>query len=174
MKDLRFHNTLPVNFRKGNRAGFTLIELMIAIVILAILGAVAGPAMLRWLDQQSLQNAVFQVGGDLYQAKSLAIRENNACDINFDSANDQYSRTLGATTTALGNYRGGVTFTNDPAGAQAFSNSITFTGRGLSNPAGQVFITNADNLNIYRIQTSGSGAISTSVWNNSTNQWVRY
>lgn len=43
--------TLENNERKNLRPGFTFIELVIAITILAILGAIVGPPMLRYISK---------------------------------------------------------------------------------------------------------------------------
>jgi prepilin-type N-terminal cleavage/methylation domain-containing protein len=158
------------------QTGFTLLELMIVVAVMGILAAATAPAALRWLNQQSLQSAVYQLSSDLFKAKSLAIRENNFCDVSFFTDTNQYTLSIGAQTTTLASYRGGVTFIDDPGGSGSMSNptTITFNGRGLCTVPNPVYITNADNLNIYRIQVSGAGGISTSVWNSTNSQWVRY
>ena len=60
--------------RKSN--GFTLIELMIAIAIFAIMASVALPSFMNQRRQTLLRDAISMIRGDLEMARSQAIREN--------------------------------------------------------------------------------------------------
>jgi len=56
--------------------GFTLIELMIAIALFAIIASTAVPSFLQQRSEASLRDAVSTIRGDLEMARSRAIREN--------------------------------------------------------------------------------------------------
>ena len=60
--------------RKSN--GFTLIELMVAIAIFAIMVSVALPSFMNQRRQTILRDAISMIRGDLEMARSQAIREN--------------------------------------------------------------------------------------------------
>ena len=60
--------------RKSN--GFTLIELMVAIAIFAIMISVALPSFMNQRRQTILRDAISMIRGDLEMARSQAIREN--------------------------------------------------------------------------------------------------
>lgn len=57
-----------------SRAGFTLIELMITIVIIAIMAALAGPSLYRMVSDNRITTATNEVIADLNTARSEAIR----------------------------------------------------------------------------------------------------
>ena len=155
----------------NNKAGFTLIELMIVIAVSGILLGIAVPNFADHLRKVSLQNAAYQINSDLHIAKSQAIRSQVDCSINFDQINDQYALTTPNRTVDLSAYRGDVTFTGNPdASADTFSNIVTYNSRGVCSSAGQVYLTNQDNI-IYRIQTSAAGGISVKRWNSSGGSW---
>lgn len=155
----------------GNHVGFTLIELMVVIAIISILSGVAAPFGADHLRKVSLQNAVYQISGDLHIAKSQAIRSQAACSINFDEVTEKYTLTAPSKTVDLSDYRGNVAFTGNPdASAETFSNTITFNSRGICTSTGQVYLTNQDNV-IYRIQTSAAGGISIKRWSGSESSW---
>lgn len=141
--------------------GFTLIELMVVITLIAILLAVATPATVSYLRQKGVREAADQLGMDLQRAKMLAVSRNTNCFIDVDTANNRYSIELPdrtVETIELARFRGGVTFT--AVGGVATSNSITFNSRGLSNPSGTIFLTNADGTATFRLRTSAAGGIS--------------
>jgi prepilin-type N-terminal cleavage/methylation domain-containing protein len=158
----------------GNHIGFTLIELMIVIAVFSILLGVAVPFVADHLRKVSLQNAAYQISGDLYITRSQAIRSQANCLIDFNTPGiNQYTLTTPNRTIDLSDYRGNVTFTANPDAATptaVFSNNITFTSRGFCLPAGQVYLTNQDNI-IYRIQTSAAGGISIKRWSSSGSSW---
>lgn len=164
------------NHRPGSdRAkGFTIIELCVAMVVMAIMAAFAAPQIAQYSRNVSLRNAIYQLSGDLHTVKTQAVRGQVICAINFDNVVQQY--TLGAPinhTIALSEYRGGVAFIANPdGGADVFSPAIQFTPRGMSNSivTNQIYITNQDNT-IFRIQTSPTGAISIDRYNPGSNSW---
>lgn len=63
--------------------GFTLIELMITLAVVAVLLALGSPAMGNLFDQQRLKSASEQIYGDLQLARSEAIARNLPVRVNF-------------------------------------------------------------------------------------------
>ena len=59
--------------RRPDRAGFSLVEMMIIIVIIGILATVAGPPMYRYLQSNRLQTGTDRMVADLQYARSLSI-----------------------------------------------------------------------------------------------------
>jgi prepilin-type N-terminal cleavage/methylation domain-containing protein len=154
--------------------GFTIIELCVGMVVLAIMAAFAAPQIARYSRNVSLRNAIYQISGDLHTVKTQAVRGQVLCAVNFDNVAQQY--TLGAPlnrTIDLDDFGGGVAFTANPdGGADVFTPAIQFTPRGMSNciVTNQIYVTNQDNT-IFRIQTSPTGAISIDRYNPGSNSW---
>lgn len=71
--------------------GFTLVELMIVIAIMAILSAIALPNFQTFMAQRRLNGAVRQVFGDLMSARQRAITENRNIGVVFSSNNHSYT-----------------------------------------------------------------------------------
>jgi prepilin-type N-terminal cleavage/methylation domain-containing protein len=155
------------DFRKNpaNVRGFTVIELIVVLAIMAALLTVAVPLVWGHLRSSSLKNAAFKISSDLSLARSTAIRNRTNCSINFNTpAPDQYTTTLLNKTVDLDSYMGGVIFTANPdGGTDVFSPTVTFNVRGLS-ASSQVYLTNQDNTFIYRVQVSAAGGVSLHRW----------
>ncbi|TNG02136.1 MAG: prepilin-type N-terminal cleavage/methylation domain-containing protein [Gammaproteobacteria bacterium] len=71
-----------------NQAGFTLIEAMITIVVLAILMATAIPALDDFFDRKRLIKAAEAVAADLQLARSEAIARSDNVFVNFSRTDD--------------------------------------------------------------------------------------
>lgn len=71
--------------RLKNHQGFTLIELMVAIAIVAIVTSIAIPAYLSWKPRTEIRSAVAQVQSDLNQAKMRATETRRQCRVVFST-----------------------------------------------------------------------------------------
>jgi type IV fimbrial biogenesis protein FimT len=69
--------------RLMNKNGFTLLELIMALVIITIVAAVAIPAFSRWLPNYHLRSAARDVYSNFQLAKLTAIKRNTTCAITF-------------------------------------------------------------------------------------------
>lgn len=66
-----------------NQAGFTLIEMMVAIAIIGILMAIAVPNYITHRNNQQVSRAAREIYSTLQSAKMTAIRENNPINVLF-------------------------------------------------------------------------------------------
>ena len=75
---------------RSNKKGFTLVELLIAIAIFAILGAISIPTFQGFLAQRRLNGATRQVHADLMATRMLAVSQNRTITAAFTD-NHQYT-----------------------------------------------------------------------------------
>jgi type IV fimbrial biogenesis protein FimT len=70
--------------------GFTLVEIMVVIAIMAILGAIAAPNLRGFMAQKRLKGAARQVMSDMMWARMQAVSQNNRFKVTFVNSS-QYS-----------------------------------------------------------------------------------
>lgn len=127
--------------------GFTLMELMIVIAIIAILSALAIPNFLGWLPERRLDAGAQDVLQGLQKSRSRAIMTNRNVIFNFDADsfiafvddNDSggqdagdlviVDRDMPASVDIATNLVGGVT-------------SVTFNNRGIPDTSGSLVLQN--------------------------------
>lgn len=155
------------------RAGFTLIEMLVALIIIGVLVTVAIPAFSVWLPDYHLKSAAMDLFSNLQLAKMEAIRANGNCEVSFNTGGGgsyQLSGPEGTVKTVkLSEYGSGICY-GRPGGGDAVAyngDSVTFKPRGTtSNIGGWVYIKN-DKDRYYRIGTLLTGVVRLRKWNGS-------
>lgn len=176
--------------RCRRQAGFTMVELMIVIVIIAILSAIAVPSIINWLPNYRLKSAARDLFSNMQKARMQAVKENGDIIMMFDTGinsgfyyfdtdnNNVY--TAGENRIDFSAYGSGVDYGNGNAALNWDGNnctqagSITFNSRGTSS-TGTVYIQNQNNDICYAITGRSSGSIKLRKYNGelpfSTSNW---
>lgn len=151
--------------------GFTLIEALVVIFLMALISALAVPGMMNWLSMTKLNGAVNNLKGSLELAKLRAIQENGPVAVNFYGNRYEVFRDNGAT---IGVHDAGEVFlakNSLPNGIRVDLSATTFTdsgpgrkrirfkGRGTCT-SGTVCLVNSKGM-IKRIILSSTGRIRT-------------
>lgn len=137
-------------------SGFTVVEFLVAIAMVAILSSIAIPSYISWRSAAKLKEAVNLVWSDLERAKSHAVRRNKFVAIVFSA--DGYTIFVddgsGGATAGNWNHETGEEFLTHrkmPAGVQidlvntTFDNDRTgFNGRGWIGNTGKVTLQNSN------------------------------
>ena len=109
--------------------GFSLIEMMIVIIIIAVMTAIAIPAFADWRERQSVRSAAQSLMAHMKQARVLAIAENRTVSITFTSTSYTYDAgacgQCRAEVVSLGQF--GSTLSVAP------TTTRTFSSRGTAN-----------------------------------------
>lgn len=146
-----------------NQKGFSLVELMIVIAILAILAAVAVPSLQRFAINSDLRSAARAIQGDFFDLKERAISENRRYAITFNVNSSTYSieQPPGTVieTRDLRIYRDDIVITS--ASFAGGIPSVTFQTRGtVSGTGGSVSIKNILNSTAtIRINITGKTSV---------------
>jgi len=154
-----------------NVNGFTLIEALTVVSLMACISTLAAPNLINWLNRAKLNGAVINLKGGLELAKLKAIQENRPVAVNFTANSYAIFRDTGAT---IGVHDVGEEFFGKrslPSGvridlaATTFADSgiggkrTRFKGRGTS-ASGTVYLINSKGM-VKKIIVSSTGRIRT-------------
>lgn len=150
-----------------NNTGFTLVEMIIAIAVIAVLSAIAVPNLLTWRGNAELNRATRDVVSNLQRAKLTAVKRNTYCAVTFsatgytvyvDSSRDLV-KDAGEdviATVSLSEYGGAVSMDTSQGGGDGLTfssptDSVAFAPNGFPKNssggfgAGSVFLRNNNN-----------------------------
>lgn len=119
------------------KSGFTVIEMMVIVAILAILSAISVPNLISWRTNHQLNSQVREMQAVLQELRLQAIKANSPATITFNSRSytitkiNRSNPALNRTTTK--ELQPGVTVAADFGGG----NTLTFNNRGMP-PTGSI------------------------------------
>jgi len=135
--------------------GFTLLELMLVISILAILSVASAPNIISWFEGRKLSSASRDVLSVMQAARLRAVKERANAVVSFNVANNTFEAFVddgGGTPANSGNntrdggetlIRSGDLASIDVTGANFGGNAfVAFTSRGFTTAAGTVTLQN--------------------------------
>ena len=134
------HLGCPTLFRSNTGArGFSLIEMMVVVLILAIVATTAIPNLIAWRSGMKLRAAVNELRNDLESARARAVKENAKVTVAFIPAAGQYRLTYqdpDANTILLKSQTlpAGVRIASENPVYTLNSDSTSFSSRGTADP----------------------------------------
>ena len=136
--------------KKMKNSGFTLLELMVVIAIVAIMVAIATPNYISWLPDRRLAAGAQDVLQGLQKSRSRAIVANRRVVVSFNPGTDSFSAFVDDDASgALDAGELTVVTRNMPAGIDLVNtgfagDSVTFDNRGIPVTAvGTVLLRNS-------------------------------
>jgi prepilin-type N-terminal cleavage/methylation domain-containing protein len=119
---------------KENQAGFTLIEVMVALAIVTVAVTLAFPNFTRWHVQTQLRQATSEIATQLTLARMAAMNRNRSVDVTVQTSGGAVHLSAVAST--------GVTVMNDKTLASAVASVVgspvivSFSSMGLRTSGG--------------------------------------
>ena len=138
--------------------GFTLVEMIVAVIIVGVLAAVSAPNLLGWYNRSRANATLDKVEGAIKEAQRQAMRNGRSCAINITNASRTISGGCLLSNRVFGDY---ITLNSDQA-------TIAFSSKGTTATDALIQVTtNEGNVRRCLVVTSGLGLIRTGDMNGS-------
>lgn len=176
-----------------NIHGFSLVELMTALVVISVIAVFAAPEIISWRKNLRVSSAARDLYAELNSLKLEAVQLNSNVVVIFNTTNETYTSfvdnganggiakngilDLDGSSTPLEVSLTGMDFINNDIYEGANIDSVTipgtigFTPRGLSidGNSGDILLRNADSTRWFKISLAASGSLNLMSSTDSTN-----
>lgn len=143
--------------RQCRESGFTLIEVMIAVVIIGIASVIAVPSIGEWMARYELKQAMSEITGDMNLAKLVAMNRNRQAAVTVQMAGTVVQVSGAAAGTEIFAPRVLMSHVNALPGGTA---TVNFSSMGLSTSAAtQTIQIQNDKGLIYSLSILPSGKV---------------
>ena len=120
-------------------SGYTFIELMTVISIIAIVAGIVLPNVLGWLPKYRLNSGAEEIQSTLQLARLGAIKQNTSATVTFDTANHTYLASISGQTIKNGKMPTGIIIDS----VTSPLSQVQFDSRGLANAStGSILVKN--------------------------------
>ena len=134
--------------------GFTLIELMVVVAIVAVLAAVAGPSFTDSLARRSLEGVANELSADLQYTKAQAVSSNTSMQLATPAGGTGY--TVG-TAASPSSYK---SLALDPRVSLTASTTVTFEPyRGFPGGTSSITVSHTGTSARLRVNVGANGAV---------------
>jgi len=144
--------------------GFSLIEAMVVVAVIAILATVAAPSYIELIGKQRLKGAASVLYGDLQYARSEAVQRNTPVTVTFDTSATPWCYIIHTGTTctcgASGSCTGSAVNLKNVSGADSsgVTMALALTGgateipfeprQGMATTSGNITLTGINSLQV--------------------------
>ena len=123
-----------------NNSGFTIMEIMVVIGIIAIAGAIAVPGFIGWFPNYKLRSGAEDIQSTLQLTRQTAIKQNKTAIVSFNTASETYTATVDAQIFQSGQMSVGIDI--DSVSGAGF---VQFDSQGFAASAVNIVVKNRQN-----------------------------
>jgi prepilin-type N-terminal cleavage/methylation domain-containing protein len=124
------------NSNKKSNYGFTLTELMIALIIIGIIAAIASPSFIGLLSRYRLEEALQQLLGAINETQRLAMVQGKSCRININPSTNNITANTAGCLLSDRNISDNITIRSNFPG----TTNITFSYKGSTTRMGTIVL----------------------------------
>ncbi|MEJ5358788.1 MAG: GspH/FimT family pseudopilin [Desulfobacterales bacterium] len=135
--------------------GFSLQELMVIIGIIALLCAMALPAVIGWVPKYKVGSAAREVLAAMELARHAAVKRNAATSVEFDYTQDLLRVSAAGETVRTVRMPSGIDLREPAQGS--LGAAVLFNNQGIPNKAGRVVIGRNGGADLERSVRLGAG-----------------
>jgi type IV fimbrial biogenesis protein FimT len=138
-------------------SGFTLIEVLTVIAIIAIVASIVMPNVVAWLPRYRLNSGAEEIQSTLQLARLSAIKENTSATVTFDTTNHSFLASIDGRTIRKGKMPVGIRIDSVTSPAS----QVQFNSRGLANGStGDILVKNTQGgAKTIRVNIVGNASI---------------